>query len=379
MSVPTSRPVRVLHVVDSLEFGGLERVVTDLAIGQHRAGQKVTVLSIKDVGDLAAELDAAGVPVVWGGKRRGADWSTLQKLRMTADGSAFDVVHAHNFMPSYYSAAALLAKRNAPALVATCHDMGTRLGQRKLRWMFRWSLSRSARVAMVGGQVYDRYLAMKMVRPDRTITVLNGIPIERFGITAERRLAARTALGLPADALVVGTVGRLVALKNQGLLLELLPRLRRAHPSLRLALIGGGVLDDALKAQARELGITDSVLFAGERKQVADLLPAFDVFALPSLTEGLSIALLEASATGLAIVASRVGGNPEIIRDEDTGLLVEPANAPALEGALSRLLEDAALRGRLGSNARNWVAEHASLTAMGQAYDRFYRDALARR
>jgi glycosyltransferase involved in cell wall biosynthesis len=120
-------------------------------------------------------------------------------------------------------------------------------------------------------------------------------------------------------------------------------------------------------------------VFAGERKEVANLLPAFDIFVLPSLTEGLSIALLEAAATGLAIVASSVGGNPEIIRDGETGLLVPPADARALEAALLRLLGDAPLRAGLGQAARNWVAENASLTAMRGAYEGFYRDALGRR
>jgi glycosyltransferase involved in cell wall biosynthesis len=369
----------VLHVVDSLEFGGLERVVTDLAIGQHRAGQEVTVFSIKDVGELSGELESAGVPVVWGGKRRGADWATLRKLRGCADRSKFDIVHAHNFMPAYYSAAALWARPRAPVLVATCHDMGTRLAQRKLRWMFRWSLSRTAGVAMVGGQVYERYMQLKMIRAERTITVLNGIPVERFGITAARRLAARHALGVPAEALVVGTVGRQVALKNQGLILELTPTLREAHPELWVVLVGNGVLSEALQKKASELGIARCVVFAGERKEVANLLPAFDIFVLPSLTEGLSIALLEAAATGLAIVASSVGGNPEIIHDGVTGLLVPPADARALEAALLRLLGDAALREGLGLAARSWVCENASLTAMRGAYESFYRDALARR
>ena len=373
------RPLRILHVVDSLEFGGLERVVTDLAIGQKAEGLGVSVFSIKNAGELGAELEAAGVPVIWGGKQRGADWNTLKKLRAAALGAGVDVVHAHKFMPSYYSAAALFASFRAPALVATCHDMGTRLANRKLRWMFRWSLSRCARVAMVGAQVYDRYLQLNMIQPERSVTVLNGIPVERFGITAQRRRTARAGLGLPEDALVLGTVGRLVALKNQGLILELLPELVSRHPNLYFALVGHGVLAETLKSQAAALGIAERVVFAGERKDVSDLLPAFDVFVLPSLTEGLSIALLEAAATGLAIVASRVGGNPEIVHDRETGLLVAPANGAELAGALSGLIGDPGLRERLGAAAREWVKAHASLAAMRETYDDFYRTALASR
>jgi glycosyltransferase involved in cell wall biosynthesis len=125
--------------------------------------------------------------------------------------------------------------------------------------------------------------------------------------------------------------------------------------------------------------MTEKVAFAGEQRDVAALLPALDVFALPSLTEGLSIALLEAAATGLAIVASRVGGNPEIIHDGQTGLLVRPADGGDLGEALSRLIGDVGLRQSLGSAARSWVEKHASLTAMRTAYDDFYQQALASR
>ncbi|MGA2552065.1 MAG: glycosyltransferase [Burkholderiaceae bacterium] len=372
-----SSRLRILHVVDSLEYGGLERVVTDLAIGQRGAGDDVRVFSIKDVGELAGELEAAGVPVTWGGKQRGPSLRTIRRLRSAALDGPVDVVHAHNFMPSYYSAASLFLRRKGPALVATCHDMGTRLNQRKLRWMFRWSLSHTARVAMVGGQVYDRYMQMNMVRPEVTITVLNGIPVERFGVSDERRERARDALVVPRSALVIGTVGRQVALKNQRLILELLPGLAQSHPELRVVLIGDGVLRGTLEKQASELRISERVHFAGERKDVADLLPAFDVFVLPSLTEGLSIALLEAAASGLAIVASRVGGNPEIIQDGTTGLLVAPADPVALRDALLRLLDDSTLRLRFGVAARDWVQANASLNAMRLAYDEFYRKALA--
>jgi glycosyltransferase involved in cell wall biosynthesis len=121
------------------------------------------------------------------------------------------------------------------------------------------------------------------------------------------------------------------------------------------------------------------VLFAGERPNLTDLLPAFDVFAQPSLSEGLSIALLEASATGLAIVATDVGGNREIVGDGETGLLVPSGDVDALTAALDRMLSGADLRARFGAAAAEWAERNASISAMREAYDRFYRDALATR
>jgi glycosyltransferase involved in cell wall biosynthesis len=376
MAAP-ARALRIVHVVDSLEFGGLERVVADLTKAQLAAGHQVGVFSLNDTAGLKPELQQAGIPVVEGHKRAGPDLGVLKALRKCARDLQADVVHAHNFVPNYHSAAALLGLGRPPVLVCTCHDMGMRLSNRKLRTLFRLSLARTAKVAMVGQQVYDQYLRSGLVKEDRVVRVRNGIPLERFALSPERRERARAALGLGAGDRVIGCVGRLAALKNHLRMIDVMPALLREHPGARLVIVGEGPMQGALEARVRELGLGGSVLLAGQRTGVADLLPAFDVFALPSQTEGLSIALLEACATRLAVVATRVGGNPEIISDGQTGLLVPVDDNEALRQALDRLLGDAGLRERLGDSAWRWVAEHASVNAVRLAYDTCYREALA--
>jgi glycosyltransferase involved in cell wall biosynthesis len=137
--------------------------------------------------------------------------------------------------------------------------------------------------------------------------------------------------------------------------------------------MGGGELEQALRTQAAAQGVCGQVLFAGARADVAQLLPALDIFVLPSLTEGLSIALLEAAAAALPIVATAVGGNPEIVRHGETGLLVPPANGAALQEAVCQLLSDPLGRQALGRRAREWVERNASIEALCDAYDAFYR------
>lgn len=373
---PNDAPLNILHVVDSLEFGGLERVTTDLAKAQHARGHRVAVFSINTTTGLMPELLAAGIPVVVGGKSRSLDWNVLGQLRRTVAERQVEVLHSHNFVPNYHAALAVLGASNAPALVSTCHDMGDRLSNRRLRWLYRLSLLRTRRVAMVGQQVHDRYVSTGMVNAGAAETVLNGIPVQRFTGSPARRLAARQAMGIAADVPVIGTVGRLVSLKNQRLLIEVLPALLASHPTLRLVLAGDGPLDSALRAQAVSLDVDGQVEFLGQRRDVADLLPGFDIFALPSLTEGLSIALLEACATGAAVVATAVGGNPEIVKTGQTGLLVPADDGPSLRDALAALLGDRALCERLGRNASEWVTAHASIDALCSTYDRFYRRVL---
>lgn len=373
----SDRTLDIIHVVDSLEIGGLERVVADLAVTQQSHGHRVSVFSICHTSGFREALEAAGIPVVVGGKRGALDLKVLRRLRRCVHLNNADVIHTHNFVPNYYAAAALLFSRQKHVLINTCHNMGSRLSNRRLRTLYRWSLRKTARVAMVGRQVHDSLVDNGTVAASRAITVYNGVPVDRFDAGPAQRSHARALLGISDDELLIGCVGRLVELKNHRLLLACMPALLPDHPGLKAAFIGEGPLESDLRAFAEKLGISRQVMFLGARKDVAELLPALDVFALPSRTEGLSIALLEACASGLAVVATAVGGNPEIVRDGVTGLLVGSDDAPALQSALDALLGDEARRQQLGRAAQAWVLENGSAEAMRRNYDQVYASALA--
>lgn len=365
----------VLHVVDSLERGGLERLVNDLAIAQHQAGWNVAVFSINDTEGYRQSLENAGVPVIVGRKSGTLDWRVLKLLRRSIQNRGIRTVHAHNFVPSYYAAIALLGLRPKVAQVVTCHDMGTRLANRRLRTLFKWSVGRSQRVAMVGKQVFERFVSTGVVPADKASTVLNAVPIDHFFITAENRTWARQSLGLTNEGLIVGCVGRLVELKNHAALIRLWPQVLRTRPDARLVLIGDGPLRNALQKLAEDLQVSDHIVFAGLREDVARLLPALDIFALPSFTEGVSIALLEAMATGLPPLASAVGGNMEVIQDGRTGLLFDLQQESSLQQALMKLIGDDVLRTHLASNARTWAQAHASLDVLTTRYASLYDEA----
>lgn len=373
---PVSRhhPLSIVHVVDSLEVGGLERVTADLAIAQHQAGHRVTVFSLFATDGLKAELQGAGIEVIEGHKRGSLDRGALSLLRSTLRQRRAHIVHAHNFVPNYH--AALASVGLATRQVCTLHDMGARLGNARLRRLFKLSLLRTRQVAMVGSQVHRQHTASGMVSAARAHVVLNGIPVDRFVTSPQARSAARAELGLRDADLVIGCVGRLVPLKNHHRMIEVMPRLLARHPSLRLVIVGDGERAPALKELVKGMQLDECVILAGQRHNVSALLPAFDIFALPSQTEGLSIALLEACASGLAVVATQVGGNVEIIRDNQTGLLIPADDNEALLHALDRLASDADLRRELGRQASNWVRENASVQALMRAYDRVYQAAL---
>jgi len=369
--------LNVLHVVDSLERGGLERVVVDLARAQRAAGGAPRVFCLYRTGGFAAELAAAGIPVLCGHKRDGFDLAALWRLRRAALAGC-DVVHAHNLVPNYYAAAALRLAWRAPAQIDTCHDMGTRLADPHLKRMYLWSVPRTRRFAMVADAVHEVYVGGGLVPAERSTIIYNGIPMQRFAHGPQVRAAMRERLGVPAGAPLLGAVGRLVPLKNHASLIRVLPRLIARFPDVRLVLVGGGELEGELRQLAAASGHADRVLFTGEQSDVSGWLAALDVYAQPSDTEGMSIALLEACAAGLAVVATHVGGNPKIVRQGISGLLVAPRDDAALETALAALLADPGRRAVLGRAARQWVAEHASIESMAAAYARLYAEARAR-
>jgi glycosyltransferase involved in cell wall biosynthesis len=198
----------------------------------------------------------------------------------------------------------------------------------------------------------DFLVRQRFVPEDRVRLIWNGAPLEDFApVSAERARHARQELGIPENALVFGTVGRLNAQKGHRFLLDAAARVLPRVPTARALIVGDGDLMGELRQQAADLGIADRVVFAGHRTEVPDLLGALDVFCISSLYEGTPLALFEAMAAGRAIVSTAVDGCQEVLEDGVTGILVPPAEPRALADGLERVLGDSALRQALGRRA----------------------------
>ena len=211
------------------------------------------------------------------------------------------------------------------------------------------------------------------VPASRVRLIWNGAPLDEFApVCRERALAARGGCGIPEDALLVGTIGRLNAQKGHRYLLEAAALLVARQPRLRVLIAGDGDLRGELQRQARALGIADRVVFAGHRTDVPDLLGALDVFCVSSVYEGTPLALFEAMAGGKAIVSTAVDGCREVLEDGSTGLLVPPQDPAALAASLERVLSDHGLRQALGKAALAASRRYdvrACVEAMQSLYD----------
>ena len=364
--------MEIVHVVENLDRGGLERTVVDLIASQRDAGHECRVICLFKLGLLARELLASGVRVDACGKRPGLDLRALRRARALIRQSPDAVIHTHNAMAHYY---AVLASLGLPVKcrINTRHGMGGRTRSGRQEWLYRQSLRGTDYAVAVCEAARQRFAADGM-RPRRALlSVPNGIRPERFrpaDDVARQSLVAE--LGLPTGSRIIGTVGRLQPVKDHALLLRAFAKVRVQVPEAALVIVGDGPLRAALEAQAEQAGLSDALRFMGDRHDVPRLLTGMEVFALTSTSEGYSVALLEACASSLPIVATDVGGNREIVRHGINGRLVPSGDTAAIATALIALLrggEQAAAMGRAGYA---WAQAEASFRTMAERYHGLY-------
>jgi glycosyltransferase involved in cell wall biosynthesis len=366
----------VLYVIWSLQAGGAERVVADLARSVDRERFRPLVCCLNFKGQLAAPLEAEGIPVHVLDKRPKADLRALVRLVRLMRRERVDVVHTHLWTSSFWGRlAAILA--GVPVRVVTEHNLD--LWRRAPHWLADRVLARvTDRFVFVSAAVEAFYRERLSLPPERCRVVLNGVErpaLDRF----PDRKAARARLGIEGEGPVVGCVGRLEERKGHAFLLEALRRVAEHERDVRGLIVGTGKEAARLAALRDQLELSERVRLVGYWPDLAEALAAIDVFVLPSLMEGHPLAVLEAMAAAKPIVATAVGGLAEAIDDGRSGLLVPPGDADALAEAVVSLLRDPEKAARLGREARRSLEDRFSLEKSVRANEEVYRSALAER
>lgn len=399
MSHRPAPPVRVLHVIADLEIGGGQMVVRTLVEYLARNGSRPVVCTFRD-GPLRPPIEALGIPVLLLPPRRHsilwlpgflADMRRIYRaLLAVVRQYQIQVVQTHLLHILDFLTLGLKLRPPRPAVFWTFHSARFALRAEHLprhRWLLRpkWAVQRQLyRLAArrcdgfiaVSEQIQEALLQTFGPALAPQITVIpNGVDTDRYGRPVDRA-AIRTAAGIPAAARLLVMVGTLKPVKGHRYMLEALPALLAVDPTIHLALIGDGELRADLAAQATALGVRDHVHFLGNRDDVPTLLAAADLFVLPSLWEGLSMALLEAMATGLPIVASAVSGTVQAITPEVEGLLVPPGDVPALQAALAALLAEPERAQQLGAAAQRRAIREFSAQRQALRYLELYRRAI---
>ncbi|MEO6777751.1 MAG: glycosyltransferase [Kofleriaceae bacterium] len=356
----------IVHVLSSFGVGGQERVALDLAIGQRARGHRVAVISLAPPPDgaMAQEFRDHGITVDRVAKRGGLDATLVPRLVLALRRLRADVVHTHNPLPLIYGAPA--ARLVGAVAIHTKH--GKNPGSRGLVALRRAAARLVHAFVAVSATTAEQARAQRDAPLAKLHVIPNGIRLERYAPDPAARVAARTELRL-GDACVVGTVGRIDDNKNQVMLVRALAS--RLGREVRLVIIGEGPARATVEAEVARLRDPGSVVLTGRRMDVPALVHAFDVFALSSTTEGLPLVVPEAMAAGLPIVATAVGGLPDVVDEGETGLLV-PVDEGAFARALGRLIDDRALAARLGVRAREVALGRYSSDRMVEAYLELY-------
>lgn len=369
---------RILLLTTELVPAGAERIVYELATRLPRPEWEVEVASLRspggDDGAVAADLARAGIPVTSLRFHHKRDLRGAARLAWLLRRHRPALVHGHLF---HGNLAARLVAPVCRARVITTHHVVER---RPLRWrprLERWTSWRDAATVCVSEAVARHAASTPGARPDRLRVIPNGIDLARFHPpedAATAKTEARRRLGLPLDRPVVGAVGRLDPQKGCDTLLQAFAELTDVSPAPLLVLIGEGPQRRELEGLAGTLGVADRVHLVGRRDDVPELLPALDVFAMPSRWEGFGLALAEALAAGLPVVASAVDSLPEVLAG--AGRLVPHDDPRSLASALHALLTDPAERAHLSALGPPRAA-HYDVDRMVAAYAALYREVLA--
>lgn len=381
MHAPTQpHPLRLLFLTDSpiTASGGSERFLRNLVTGLVRQRFEVSVVQLCDKPEQAALVHEAAIPAAVELRYTpcervyGSDGArVIRDLRRRVQREGFHVIQSQHETSDVVNA--LLPRGPLHAMrISNRRDTGF-LKSPRLKLASRILNRRYDRIVAPTPAVLDAVSTAEHAPRERMTCIPNGVDSTRFkpdGGSGRQQL--RAALGLAPDTLLVGCVADLFAVKRHVDLLDALARMRNDFPHAHLVLVGDGPLREAIRADVDRLGIASAVHLLGSRRDVDTLLPALDLFVLASDTEGLSNAILEAQACGLPVVATRVGGNPDLV-DSDCGVLVPPRDPSALANAMASLLRDPDTCARMGAAGRARVMAHHSLEAMTRAYANLYR------
>lgn len=363
---------KILHVVLSMVVGGAERLVYDMIRYPAFAENRPVVCCLDAIGELGEKLRQEGYTVYCRGRREGLDLSVIPWLRDVMRREKITVVHAHQYTPLFYTVpAALLAGRIK--VVYTEHG---RFFPERTSWKRRLfnpllalgvehlvSISEATAKAMAQ---YDNFPA------SRIKVIHNGIDVSRMNLPVDKA-AKRRELGLSETCRILGTAARLNSIKNIPMMLRVLKLVLQQVPDTCLVIAGQGEEEGRLKSLASELGIADRVKFIGLRFDLPEVYQLFDVFLLTSFSEGISVTLLEAMASGVPAVVTDVGGNREVVVEGESGYLVGVDDDERMLQSICELLgkNNIAIRTRLLSQSR--VNGSFSFEIMVQAYLHLWR------
>ena len=364
-------PLKIRYLIPTLKTGGTENHVIRLAAGLKHRGHDTGIICVFQKGPLGEEAEREGVPLVlleagerWGGRASVRIWNRLRS-------NPVQVLHTYLFGAHLFAGlpARLLG---VPAVLSSRRGRAVTHWQRKReQWLENLGNLFVDRVTCCSRENKEWVLANEKISAEKVVTIYNGIDGAEFG-AVRAPVSVRRGLGIPDEALLVGTVANFAPEKGYPYFLESMRTLLRRDSRIWFLLVGSGPLEEEIRGEAGKIPGRERIVFAGTRPDIPDLMNAMDIFVLASVTEGFPNVLLEAMALARPVVATRVGGIPELVHSGEDGILVPPRDAEALAEGVLILAKDRERAAALGERARRKIKKDFTLDRMIDEYEALY-------
>ncbi len=370
------RPL-IAHIIHKLDYGGLENGVVNLINRMPHSEWRHCIICMTDFTEFRKRIQRPDVQVIALHKPEGKAWATYLKLWRVLRQLRPDIVHTRNLAALEGQVPAFLAGIGGRVHSEHGWDVGDLNGSNQRHRLLRRLIRPFVQQYIALSQDIERYLRGSIGVPHKRLAqIYNGVDDSRFTPQGEAAAAPWNA----GEVFVFGTVGRVQAVKDQLTLVRafaaLLEHFPQARARLRLMIVGDGPLLLPLQQEVEQAGLTDLVWLPGSRDDIPALMRVMDVFVLPSLSEGISNTILEAMACGLPVIASRVGGNPELIDADHSGALVPAADVGQLAGTMARYWQEPSLASQQGLLARQTIESRFSMQRMVDQYVAVYHKVL---
>ena len=370
------KKIHVMQVTFGMPIGGMERVIIDLCryIDPDRYRFSICCTSVR--GPLADLIEAEGVPIIYcENQSRVAKYLRGLELSRVFRKSDIDILHTHH-MPAFIDTVIGTRFARVPVLINTDHCKNYP-DKKHLMVMERMASYFADEIVAVSNHTRHEMIHYEKIRPEKVSVIYNGVNIKLT--RNEPPEVLRKEIGLKMDDFVIGTVGRAVDQKGFDLLLRSVPYILKQFPDTKFVIVGGGEREQDLKRLASELKISGQVIFTSWRRDAVDLIQTFDVFALTSVFEGMPMVLLEAMALSKPIVATSVGGVPEVVQNGYSGSVIDRRDPELLAKALMELIHDQDLAQKMGSHGRIRYEQYFTAEKMASSYEKLYRKYLERK
>jgi len=370
--------IKVTQIIHSLNPGGLENGIINLVNNMDDFKFENTICCLTQGGDFEKRLNK-NIKVSKMFKKPGNDYQLYIKLIKYLKEIKPTIVHTRNWAGMDGIIAAKMAR--VPIIIHGEHgfEITDLISQNKKRKFIRKLVLSTIvdKIVTVSKNLKNRLINEIKIKPEKIIHIPNGVDTNKFNIY--KKEFTRKKFGFKKEDFIIGIVARLDPIKNHKILISAFKEIVKNYPQTKLIIVGDGPLREELKEKSYQLGINNKVIFMGERNDVPEILKTFDVFVLPSLNEGMSNTILEAMATGIPVIASNVGGNPELVIDGETGFLFPTNDVESLVQKIKTYILYPELKQKHGYNARKRVEEEFSLDQMVRRYEELYLELVERK